>query len=72
MKQTRSKKGWTGTWSTDKASEPQRRMKVPWMSEWAERRRERRRKADVLRVANVRGRNMRIWRTVENLLGVRI
>jgi hypothetical protein len=71
LKQTRSKKGWTGTWRTDKASDPHRRMKVPWMSEWAERRRERRRKADVLRVANVKGRKMRIWRTVENLWGVK-
>jgi len=37
------------------------------MMEWAERRRERRRKAEVFNVAKVNGRKMRIWRTVENL-----
>jgi hypothetical protein len=35
-------------------------MRVPCIREWADRRRERRRNAEVLRVAKVKGRNIKI------------
>jgi hypothetical protein len=67
LKQTRSKKGCTGTWRRDNTSEPHSRMSVPCTSECAQRRRERRRKAEVDKVARVNGRKTRICNTVDNL-----
>ncbi len=49
------------------ADEPQRRTSVPWMRECRNSRSERRRNADLESVDSVRGRKMRIWRTVDNL-----
>lgn len=40
---------------------------MPCIKEWIERRRDKRRKAGVERVARVKGRNMRICKTVERL-----
>lgn len=67
LKQTRRRKGCIGTCMMLSAGEPQRRTSVPWMRECRNRRSERRRNADLESVESVRGRKMRIWRTVDNL-----
>ena len=67
LKQTRRRNEWAGTWRTERTGEPQRSVKVPWMREWMKRRRDRRRKASVDSVDNVRGRKMRICVAVESL-----
>lgn len=56
LKVTRRRNGCIGTCMTLRASVPQRRIIVPWMREWRHRRRDRRRKAEVDRVASVNGR----------------
>ena len=67
LKQTRRRKGCIGTCMMLSAGEPQKRTSVPWMSECRNSRRESKRNADVESVESVRGRKMRIWRTVDNL-----
>lgn len=67
LKQTRSRNGCIGTWRTDNACDPQRRIMVPWMREWMHRRRDKRRKACLERVASVKGRNIRICKAVDSL-----
>lgn len=72
MNETRMRKNGTGSWRSDRrvGGMDVRSMRVPWMIEWIERRKERRRKAGVERVARVRGRTRRIWRAEESLLCV--
>ena len=67
LKQTRSRNGCIGTWRTDNACDPQRRIIVPWIREWMHRRRDKRRKACLERVASVNGRNIRICKAVDSL-----
>lgn len=67
LKQTRSRKGCIGTCRTERASDPHNSARVPWMNAWIQISSERRRKACFESVARVRGRNIRIWSTVESL-----
>ena len=60
LKQTRSRNGCIGTCMMLSAGEPQNSTSVPWMSEWRNRSRESRRKADLESVESVRGRKIRI------------
>lgn len=57
-----------GTCMRERAGEPHKRTRVPWMSEWIRSSSESRRKAGVESVERVKGRKMRICRTVESLV----